>query len=159
MKTARSVALTTNTFFLALPALLVASVSAAEKPVKMDSLPPAVRKTVQEQSKGASIRGLSQEIEDGNTFYEAELKINGRNQDVLIDPNGSVVEIEEEVSFDSLPAAVKDAIRKRAVRGRIVLVELVSKNGSPVAYEAKIKTAGKVSEVRINPGGSPTKEP
>ena len=85
--------MTTNTFFLALPALVVASVSAAENPVSMDGLPPAVRKTVQERSKGASIRGLSQEIEDGNTFYEAELKINGRNQDVLIDPNGSVVEI------------------------------------------------------------------
>jgi uncharacterized membrane protein YkoI len=149
----------TNIFCLALTALLVASgVSAAEKRVKMESLPPAVQKTVQEQAKGATIRGLSKEIEDGKTFYEAELKINGHNKDVLIDPAGLVVEIEEEVALDSLPAAAKDAIQKRAAKGQIVLVEAVSKNDSIVAYEAKIKTAGKTSEVRVNPDGSPAKE-
>jgi uncharacterized membrane protein YkoI len=152
--------MSTNIFFLALPALLLASgVSAAEKRVKMESLPPAVQKTVQEQAKGATIRGLTKETEDGKTFYEAELKINGHNKDLLIDPAGSVVEIEEEVALASLPAAVKDAIQKHAAKGRIALVESVSKNGSLVAYEAKIKTAGKTSEVRVNPDGSPAKEP
>lgn len=150
----------TNIFYLALPALLMVSgVSSAEKRVKMESLPPAVQKTVQEQAKGATIRGLSKEIEDGKTFYEAELKVNGHNKDVLIDAAGSVVEIEEEVALDSLPAPAKDAIEKRAARGRIVLVESVSKNNSLVAYEAKIKTAGKTSEIRVNPDGSPAKEP
>ena len=152
--------MSTNIFYLALPALLVASgVSAAEKRVKMESLPPAVQKTVQEQAKGATIRGLSIEIEDGKTFYEAELKINGHNKDLLIDPNGAVVEVEEEVALDSLPAAAKDAIQKHAAKGQIVLVESVSKNDTIVAYEAKIKTAGKTSEVKVNPDGSPAKEP
>jgi hypothetical protein len=151
------VTMSTSIFCLAL--LVASGVSAAEKRVKMESLPPAVQKTVQEQSKGGAIRGLSQEIEDGKTFYEAELKINGHNKDVLIDPAGSVVEVEEEVALDSLPAAVKDAIQKRAAQGQIVLVEAVSKNNSIVAYEAKIKTAGKTSEIRVNPDGSPAKEP
>lgn len=152
--------MSTNILYLALPALLVASgASAAEKRVTMESLPPAVQKTVQEQSKGATIRGLSKEVEDGKTFYEAELKINGHNRDVLIDPAGSVVEIEEEVPLDSLPAAAKEAIQRRAAKGQVVLVESVSKNGSLAAYEAKIKTAGKTSEVRVNPDGSPAKEP
>jgi hypothetical protein len=152
--------MSTNIFYLALSATLVASgVYAAEKRVKMESLPPAVQKTVQEQSKGATIRGLSQEIEDGKTFYEAELKVNGHNKDVLIDSAGSVVEIEEEVALDTVPAAVKEAIQKRAAKGQIKLVEAVSKNDSVIAYEAKIKTSGKTSEVRVNPDGSPAKEP
>jgi len=152
--------MSTSIIYLALPALLVASgVSAAEKRVKMESLPPAVQKTVQEQAKGATIRGLSIEIEDGKTFYEAELKINGHNKDVLIDPNGAVVEVEEEVALDSLPAAAKDAIQKHAAKGKIVLVESVSKNDTLVAYEAKIKTAGKTSEISVKPDGSPAKEP
>ena len=152
--------MSTNIFYLAVPALLVASgVSAAEKRVKMESLPPAVQKTVQEQAKGATIRGLSIEMEDGKTFYEAELKVNGHNKDVLIDPAGSVVEVEEEVALDSLPAAAKDAIQKRAAKGKIVLVESVSKNDTLVAYEAKIKTAGKTSEITVKPDGSPAKEP
>jgi hypothetical protein len=40
-----------------------------------------------------------------------------------------------------------------------LLVEAVSKNDSIVAYEAKIKTAGKTSEIRVNPDGSLAKEP
>jgi len=151
--------MSTKFFYLALPLLVASGVSAAEKRVKMESLPPAVQKTVQEQSKGATIRGLSQEIEDGKTFYEAELKINGHGKDVLIDSAGSVVEVEEEVAFDTAPAAVKSAIQKHAAKGKIVLVEAVSKNDSIIAYEAKIKTAGKTSEVRVNPDGSPAKEP
>ena len=150
----------TKIFYHALPALLVAGgVSAAEKSLKLASLPPAVQKTVQEQSKGGTIRGLSKEIEDGKTFYEAELKINGHNKDLLIDPAGSVVEAEDEVALDSVPAAVKEAIQKHAAKGQIVIVEAVSKNGSIIAYEAKIKTAGKTSEVRLSPDGSPAKEP
>jgi hypothetical protein len=152
--------MSTNIFCLALAELLVASgVSAAEKRVTMETLPTAVQKTIEEQAKGATIRGLSKEIEDGKTFYEAELKINGHNKDVLIDPAGLVVEVEEEVALDSLPATAKGAIQKRAAKGRIVLVEAVSIHDSIVAYEAKIKTAGKTSEVRVNPDGSPAKEP
>jgi len=152
--------MSTNIYYLALPALLVVGgVSAADQRVKMENLPAAVQKTVQEQSKGGALRGLAKEIEDGKTFYEAELKVNGHNKDLLIDPAGSVVEVEEEVALDSVPAAVKEAIQKHAAKGKIVIVESVSKNDTLVAYEAKIKTAGKTSEVRVNPDGSLAKEP
>src|SRR5579864_560298 len=114
--------------------LMAASLFAAEKRVKMENLPPAVQKTVQQQSKGATIRGLSQEVENGKTFYEAELKVNGHNKDLLIDSAGAVVEIEEEVPLDSVPAAAKAAIEKGARKGKIALVESVTQNNSIVAY-------------------------
>jgi uncharacterized membrane protein YkoI len=139
--------------------LMAATVFGAEKRVKMENLPPAVQKTVQQQSKGATIRGLSQDVEDGKTFYEAELKVNGHNKDLLIDATGAVVEIEEEVPLDSVPAAAKAAIEKGARKGKIATVESVTQNNSIVAYEAKIKTAGKNSEVRVTPDGAPAKEP
>src|SRR3954467_10439875 len=89
-----------------------------EKSVKMKDLPAPVQQTVREQSKGAVIRGLAQETGNGVTNYEVELKINGHNKDVLIDPNGSVVEIEEQVTLSSLPPAVKTAIVQSAGRGK-----------------------------------------
>lgn len=52
-----------------------------------------------EQSKGATIRGFSQEKESGQTYYEAELMVNGHTKDVLVDANGSVVGVEEQVYF------------------------------------------------------------
>ena len=125
----------------------------SEKKVKMADLPEAVRKTVQEQSKGATLRGLAKEVEDGKTFYEAELKVNGRNKDVLIDPSGAVVEIEEQVALSSLPAEVQATIKKGAGKGKITAVESITKNNALEAYEAHVTRAGKRSEIKVAPDG------
>src|SRR5712691_9123528 len=113
-----------------LPAILLATslllfgiALAGEKKVKMKDLPRAVQTTVQEQSKGSTIRGLAKEVEDGKTFYEAELTVNGHNKDVLIDTTGAVVEIEEQVALSSLPAEVKATIQKATGKGKITAVE------------------------------------
>ena len=59
--------------FLTLPTL------AQEKKIKRSDLPPAVEKVVAEQSQSATIRGFSEERENGQTLYEAELIVNGHN--------------------------------------------------------------------------------
>ena len=125
----------------------------SEKSVKMKDLPQAVRKTVQEQSKGATLRGLAKEVEDGKTFYEAELKINGHNKDVLIDPTGAVVEVEEQVTLASLPPNVRVTIQKAAGKGKVLIVESITKNNTLEAYEAQISRAGKKSEIKVAPDG------
>ena len=125
----------------------------SEKKVKMSDLPEAVRKTVQERSKGATIRGLSKEVEDGKTFYEVELKVNGHNKDMLVDASGAVVEIEETVALSSLPAAVKATILKSAGKGKITSVESITKNNTLEAYEAHVTKAGKKSEIKVAPDG------
>ncbi|MBI3469901.1 MAG: hypothetical protein HY013_00925, partial [Candidatus Solibacter usitatus] len=101
----------------------------SETKVQMKDLPPAVQKTVAEQSKGAIVRGLAKEVEDGKTFYEVELKVKGRTRDVLIDPTGAVVSVEQEVALDSMPGAARAASEKGAGKGRIVLVESVTAGG------------------------------
>ena len=125
----------------------------SEKPVKMKDLPEAVQKTVHEQSKGATIRGLTREVEHGKTFYEVELKVDGHNKDVLIDPTGAVVEVEEVVALASLPPAVKAGIEKHAAGGTVVMVESVTRKDAVVAYEAHVKTGAKYSEVKVGPDG------
>jgi len=144
----------------ALPACLLAtsvlafgSAQGKETKVKMKDLPKAVQKTVQEQSKEATISGLSKEVEHGKTYYEAELKVNEHGKDILIDSAGAIVEVEEEVAMASLPPAVKTAIEAKAGKGRIVKVESITKNNALVAYEAQINTAGKKSEIKVGPEG------
>lgn len=124
-----------------------------EKAVKMKDLPAAVQKTVREQSKGAAIRGLAQETEDGKTNYEVELRVNGHNKDVLIDPNGVVVTIEEQVTLASLPPAVKATIQQKAGTGKIGMIEAISEGDAIVAYEAHIRRAGKSMEIKVGPDG------
>ena len=126
----------------------------SERRVKMKDLPEAVQKTVREQSSGARLRSLAIEVEDGNTFYEAALTINGHHRDVLIDPAGAVVEIEEAVALSALPEVVRAEIIKQVGKGKILGVESITKNDVVVAYEAHLRKAGKRSEIKIAPDGT-----
>jgi hypothetical protein len=135
--------------------LLAGTASAQEKKIKRSDLPPAVEKTVAAQSEGATIRGFSTEKEKGQTFYEAEITVNGHSKDVLIAADGTIAEVEEQVSLDSLSPDVKAGLQVKAGKGRILEVESITKKGKLVAYEAKVETNGKKSEVQVGPDGKP----
>jgi len=128
------------------------SALASEKAVSMKDLPVAVQLTVQQQSKGATIRGLSMEVEHGKTIYEVEMTVNGHGKDLSTDASGAVIEVEEEVALESIPAAARAAIKKAAGSGKIAKVERVS-GGKQIAYQAALRKDGKRSEVRVSAGG------
>lgn len=129
---------------------------AAEKKIQRSDLPAAVEKTVSEQSSGATVRGFSVEKEKGQTFYEAQLTVDGHSKDVLIDATGAVVEVEEEVAMDKLSADVKNGLLARAGKGKIRKVESIKKHDKLVAYEAQVVDSnGKKSEVQVGPDGKP----
>jgi uncharacterized membrane protein YkoI len=134
---------------------LAGMASAQEKKIKRSDLPPAVEKTVAEISKGATIKGFSEETEKGKTTYEVEMVVNGHTKDVEIASSGAIAEIEEEVAMDSLPADVKAGLTAKAAGGKILKVETLTKKGKLVAYEAKVETAGKKSEIQVGPDGKP----
>jgi hypothetical protein len=129
--------------------------SAQEKKIKRSDLPPAIEKTVVEVSKGATIKGFNEEKEDGKTSYEVEMVVNGHTKDVQIDPSGKVTEVEEAVAMDSLSVEIKAGLTAKAAGGKIVKVESLTKKGKLVAYEAKVVTAGKKSEIQVGPDGKP----
>lgn len=145
------------TLFFAVCLVPASLAQETEKRVRMKDLPAPVQATVKEVSKGATLRGLAMETENGKTYYEAELMVKGHSKDVTIDPDGKIVTIEEQVTMASLPAAAKAEILKQAGKGKILLVESITENNSIVAYEAHVKTAGKISEVKVDPNGNPVK--
>lgn len=128
---------------------------AQEKKLTKDQLPVAVQKTVDEQSKGATVRGFSMEKENGKTSYEAELTVNGKTRDISMDSAGTITEVENEVDFASLPDAVKAGLTKKAGAGKILKVESLTKKDKLVAYEAVVEIAGKKHEVQVGPDGKP----
>ncbi len=135
--------------------LLAGTASAQEKKIKRSDLPPAVEKTVAAQSEGATIKGFSTEKEKGQTLYEMEMTVNGHSKDITMAPDGSIVEIEEQVALDSLSADVKAGLQAKAGKGKILKVESLTKKGKLVAYEAKVDTSGRKSEVQVGPDGKP----
>lgn len=133
--------------------LATGTAAAQEKHLRRSDLPAAVQKTVAEQSKGARVRGYTSEVEAGQQEYEVALTVHGRSRDVTIAPDGSVIEVEDEVTLRSLPTEVRDSLVKKAGAGRIAKVESLTKHGTLVAYEAQVRTGKKRSEIQVGPHG------
>jgi uncharacterized membrane protein YkoI len=134
----------------------VAVAAGSEKKVAMRDLPVVVQQAVREQSKGATIRGLTMEVENGKTEYEAELTVNGHGKDISFDAAGRIVSVEEEVPLASLPEAARGAIQKAVGTGKLRKVESVTENGTAF-YEATIRKAGKSSEIKVDANGATVK--
>ena len=146
---------TMKSIVLVVMVLFCLGLLAQEKKIVREQLPAAVQRTVAEQSKGATVRGFTKQVENGQTLYEAEVLLNGHTKDVLMNKDGEVVEIEEEVPFVSLSGSVKRGLQAKAGEGTLGKVESLTKNGKLVAYEAKVTTGNKKSEVQVGPDGKP----
>jgi len=128
-------------------------VASAEKKVERSALPPAVEKTVQAQSQGATIKGISSETEDGVFEYEVEMTVDGHGRDIAIAKDGTLLEVEDEVAVNTLPAAVQGALTAKAAGAKITKVESLTKKGKLVAYEAATLNGTKKGEIQVGPNG------
>ena len=142
---------------LTLSALAVSGGLAAAGKLKMQDLPPAVQQAVKDQTRNATIVGLSKEKDKGKTVYEVETKVNGRTRDFMVDATGKVYGVEEEVAIDSIPAAARAAIEKQAAGGKVSRVETLTNDGRAVYEAAIVKKDGKKAEVSVNADGSAVK--
>ena len=139
---------------LAFTGLLIAD--QGERKIQFKDLPAAVQTAAKEQSRGATVRGYTKEIENGKPEYEVEMVSAGKTKDVSMDENGAILEIEQQVDLASLPAEAKAGLEKQAGHAKIVKVESVTR-GSKVSYEAVVLRGGKRSEIAITADGKPAK--
>ena len=129
---------------------VAASAMSAEKKIQRKDLPAAVQKAVQlEEGKGATVKGITAENEGGKTVYEVETMVGKRTRDLIFDGAGTLVEAEDEVSINAVPAPVKAALE---ASGKVIKVETLTK-GAKVTYEAQIEKNGKKSEVAVDAAG------
>jgi hypothetical protein len=130
--------------------LAAAKAGEAERTVTAAEVPAAALAALKKLAAGAEITEFAEEMEHGSTFYEGSWKSpSGANMDVLVTPTGDLVEIEEEVSGDKVPAAVLKAAKKAAGRG----AELAFEKKTMILYEAKFQKAKKQRELLLTPDG------
>ena len=126
----------------------------ADQKTSLSKLPPAVRATVEAESKGATVKGISSEKEKGKTVYELETLVNGRTRDLMIDSAGKVFVVEEQLDADKAPGPVRAALE---AKGKIVTLESVMQDGK-TTYEGQVQTkAGKKVAVAVDASGKPIK--
>lgn len=131
----------------------MAGASVAEDRLKKSDLPANVQKTADEQSAGATVLGYTKAIEHRHVVYEVQLMFGDHMKDVTIDPQGNILEVEEQIDPDVLPANVFHGLSAQARKGRLAKVESLSKHGKIVAYEAQVITDGKQSEIQVGADG------
>jgi hypothetical protein len=149
----------TVTVALLMITILGTQASAQERKLKHSELPAAVQRAAAEQSKDATVHGYSTEKDNGQVVYEVEMTVRGHSRDVTLDSTGTVLEVEEQVTLDSLPEAVRAGLRHLAGSGSITNVESLTKRGTLVAYEAHVHTGTKRSEIQVGPDGKPLAHP
>jgi hypothetical protein len=120
-----------------------------ERTVTEAEVPPAALAALKKLAGSAVISEFSEEIEHGHKFYEASWKGPDGNVDALVTETGDPVEIEETVSADDVPAAVRAALEK--VAGKDAAIRFEKK--TYLAYEAHFKKDGKHHEVMVTPDG------
>lgn len=146
-------------FVIAVALVVAASSSSSalqnDKILASKKLPPAVKATIEAESNGATIKGISSEKEDGKTVYELETLVNGRTRDLMIDAAGKVYLVEEQLDIEKAPPAVRAALE---ATGKIVTLESVMKNGK-TWYEGHVQTkAGKKVAFELDADGKPYKK-
>ena len=128
--------------------------AAAPSSVDLSKLPAPVRSTIEAQTQNATVKHVSKETEKGAVQYEVETIVNGKSRDLLVDPSGTLLEVEEGIDLAAAPPPVQEALR---ARGKVLKLETVQRGGT-TAYEAQVQgKSGKKSSVTLDPQGKPAK--
>jgi hypothetical protein len=152
-----------------------------EMEAKIDkaNIPDAVSKALTAAAQGAEIKEVEQQtayyvikavkLEKPEMAYTADLVKDGKQCEVKIAANGTVIEKsewkksegkdeddedkdEQKVSIDKVPAAVKAAILSEAGKGTVEEIEQENKDGKTI-YGADITVDGKKFEIKVSADG------
>ncbi len=124
-------------------------------------LPPAARTAIQKAFPGARIHHVEKE-KKAITLYEAKLVKGDAKMEVEVSADGTIVEVEQHVTKDELPAPVAAALAKVAGDAQIKEIEreeihavlkLVKLKKPAIVFEAEFLKDGKTIEVKINSDG------
>jgi len=132
---------------------LVVSVAAQgdAKSIKQSKLPAAVLRTAEAQTAGATVTGYTTDKVDGVVTYRMDLVADGKTRAVVMDKEGTVTSIEQEVAWSDLPADIQKTFDTVKTKGELGAVSTVTENGTLVAYVAYLTTKRDRNLVRVKP--------
>ena len=147
-----------------------------EEVVSLQDVPKPVQKTIRREAAGGKIEKIEKEIRGNRTIYEADLKIDGKEYEAKILPNGTLLikklehavsprkrrgemerhmqakKKEEKIDPDDVPDKVMKAVEKKVPGGTVKEAEKET-IGRKVIYEIEKVVDGRESEVKVLPNG------
>ncbi len=127
-----------------------------EESIDPATAPDAVKKAFEPLLKGATIKKMTKESEDGVVVYEAEFDVAGKENSVNVSAEGKVLEIEKHIDAATLPPAVSAAVKSAHPTATMKSAEDVVENPGASEkrfFEVKLEEAGKTRELKIDASG------
>jgi hypothetical protein len=135
--------------------------AAQEATVTEKEVPGAVLTAFRNMFPGAKVQEYGREEEDGRVLYEVSFTFKEKKYDVTYTPEGAVDAIEKMISVEALPAAVREAVKKKLPDCIIQTAEEITK-GDKTFYEVKaVCVSGdkeKNHELKFSKDGKPIEE-
>ena len=132
-----------------------AQVNAQAKKLQQSDLPEAVQATAAKETAQGKVTGIWQRDQDGGVVYEVDLVVDGHARGVLINPEGVVVAVQEEVPWNKLDPSIQSGIQSQAGDGKVAKVYSISRDGKLLRYIAIVDKGGQKTKVEVGADGAP----
>jgi uncharacterized membrane protein YkoI len=121
-----------------------------ERTVTEAEVPAPALAALKKLAGGAELTEFAEEIEHGSTFYEGSWKTaDGSNVGTLVTSTGDLVEIEEQLKPEQVPAAILAAVRKLSGPDAPLFCE----KKTMILYEVKFRKDEQRHEILYTPDG------
>lgn len=158
MKLIRLVTLVALSLLVVIPVVSAQTAKPAAKPAPAAqaadpaaSLPAPILAAFRKSYPNATIKNAAKETEDGKTVWEVESIDGSLARDLMYNPDGTAIDIEEEVAMASVPPVVADALKAKYPKATVTKAEKKTA-GKAVTYEFTLKGA-KEASVELTPDG------
>lgn len=132
--------------------LLLAAAAGPARAQRRDSLPTVIATAFHQAYPDAKILNFSRERRDGKMVYEIESQDGPARRDLIYDLEGHTLEIEEIISADSVPAAVRAAV-ERDMKGAILVGAERVTRGTVTLFEVEVRRNGRRQFLTYDPDG------
>jgi uncharacterized membrane protein YkoI len=155
----------------------VAGTHARVATMRVEDVPPAVAKTIEQHAAGRKVADIDRETWNGKPVFEVEFAQTGRNEQIFVGEDGTIVKQEGKIRppgantgatgsntetikgpmigtrFSDTPAAVQAAIKREARGAEIADIDKENRDGR-VVYEVEFKDPGRNREIHLAEDGS-----
>lgn len=140
---------------LIIAALLAATGIYAQESMKveMSAIPEDVMSTVKKEVPGFTAKSATSEVENGQKVYEIQGSANGKQVEVDVLEDGTLDEVETEVTMKELPQAVSKAIMAKMSAFKASKIEQ-SRRPDGTYYEVEGSEGGKQYDIEIMADGT-----
>ncbi len=140
-----------------------------EQKVTLDQVPAAVKATILKEAEGGKIEDIDRETEDGKTVYEADVEKDGKEFELKVAEDGTLIARkaegkekeegdeekgkEEEIPADKVPAKAREALQKQAGDAKITKYTCEKEDGMET-FEAEWTVNGLAHSAEVTADGT-----